>query len=314
MGRLILTTVGTSLFEGGGRDASAEERQPGEEATQHITGLQSTRAWDALARPNQGAGAMTTLDRHENALLGLYQGWLRTDREHHISAEVASLRKLNPQPEDRIVLLASDTVRGVVAARSVALLCAAAPRLLQPLPEGPQADRRDEMGQRLAERRQSFRPQLPKPLFEADLAIALVAGLTWDARLASNEGADTLFRTTGCHMLAQMVSNLICHREPQTEVICNITGGLKSAIPFIVLVASLYDGVRLAYLFEDSPELLLLDVPRLVPPVEVEECVGQGRPSPNAERHKLQPYFDLNARQPRLTALGEALRIALECH
>ncbi len=315
MGRLILVTVGTSILDDGGKHASGDRERPGAAATTYINdSLAEAHPWDALVRPHSGAkGSMDTLDGKESALLRRYKPWVRTVREAWISAEIASLRKLAPTPEDRIILLASDTVRGVVAARCVAMLCAAEPRLLKPLRRCPDQAWDTTMATRLAERRGSLGPTLGPPLFEADLSIALVEGLTWDASLDSAEDASRQFKDTGCYFLARMVSTFICHRAPQNEVICNITGGLKSAIPYVILSASLYGRVRLAYLYEDSPHLLLLEIPRLVPPVEVEKCVGNGEPSPNVERHILAPYFDLDVAPPRLSALGEALRIALDC-
>lgn len=310
MGRLILTTVGTSLFRVlGPPPLDGDRRLPGQacQAAQD----KGLAPWDVLTRA-PAAGEPGDLDRAEAILLEACRPKAEAGELRSISAETASLSQLGPGPEDRIVLVASDTVHCVVVGACLAMLCCEQPRILrlsqQLAPTEQPADSAHLRGRRRALAGRLAAP----PIFQAAVDVMMVEGLTWAPRDQPDQAARD-FRLRGCHNLAATVSALIRYRDPRQHptVICNITGGLKSSIPFISWVASLYGGVELAYLYEDSPALLRATVPHLEVPPEVRDFIrGQPRDWPDVHRAGARAYYEDEQGRPVLSLFGQALRAA----
>jgi len=251
MGRLILATVGTSLFDAVGPYPDLNEQRLANNARDECQRARERlqAAWQVLARPNSGDGMMADLDNAELGLLQAYRPRVQAGELNKISAEMASLGTLAPAKEDRVVLLATDTVEGAFAARCVALLASGRPRILrlaeslEPLPDA-------DATRHLQARRRSIAAALGDPAFACQLDVMVIEHLTWNPEQPDDLGPAEEFRLQGCYNLAASVAALIEHRSrtDHPQVVCNITGGLKSSIPFVTWVCALAGGVDLAYL------------------------------------------------------------------
>jgi hypothetical protein len=70
-----------------------------------------------------------------------------------------------------------------------------------------------------------------------------------------------LFRDTGIHKWMEKIQEMIkmLENEGCDRIFLNVTGGYKGTVPYSVLMGMLYnDKVELAYLFEESPEIIFI--------------------------------------------------------
>ena len=314
MGRLIICTVGTSLITPDEQNpaTTGELRDAQRYSGERIKDVRSSVSpWDVLRTSNAGHH---DLEKAQNLLLGAYAESMATSSptSRRVSAEIDSLRKLDPTKEDRIVLLASDTVEGAFTARCVALLCSEGPRVYQ-LQELQSVENPRNQGLQEQERRGA-----PDGLrFDAQLHVMLIQHLKSDLEKPDNTGPARDFRERGCYNLAAMVSSLIAFRNTALhgQVICNITGGLKSSFPFVVWVCTLWDKIELVYLYEESKALLRSFLPKMEVALTVRDLVRSDTPHWGPiTTNNAWAYFDKDEEsgQPVLSLFGRAYEAYLD--
>lgn len=211
-----------------------------------------------------------------------------------LSAEVASLHRHAPQPgaRDRLVLLASDTAEGVLAA----LLNAARLReriVYHPVP--------------LLDSTATGHPVLDEGT-EEPLHILRIPGLLPDSTGRFSEAME--------HVANAMVWAARLHRRDREELAIHLAGGYKATIPYVVALAeyvrTAWPPVRAWCLHEGdaddnpAPEPVAIGLRRVDLGADL-NCLDQARSGlPDDERLLGFAYTDVSGRAA-LTPLGRAL-------
>ena len=306
MGRLILTTAGTSLIH------PNADRWPGGNIPRPFgDAVDACKAQRDSALDDVITGANDSLkDAEKNILRELGKLTLAKDWQR-FPAEVASTSKLDPRPDagDRIVFLHSDTVEGSLCARCVAFLMSDKLKVLRLRGNRVQDD--GTLSNQLSQQRGELNSKgiLCQPFWSASVEILRIDKLKPDERGAQD------FREQGCQNLAIALSSLFIERNKvdHSSVQFNMTGGLKSSIPFVTFVAMLW-GIPLIYLYEDSPDLLSFTMPLLKLAPNIETCLMH---PPNTwpalkQITGAKDYFAEGPdKSPQLTLLGRVVQRTL---
>jgi len=307
MGRLILTTAGTSLIH------------PNAERWRGIIPEAFSGAVKACD-DNHDCTLDKVITGGNNALKDAEVNILRElnsltlDRDwQRFPAEIASTSKLDPRPDqgDRIVVLHSDTIEGAFCARCVAFLMSDRLKVLRLERNRVQEDGILSNANQLSQQRADLRSKgiLCQPFWSARVELLRIDKLKPDERGAQD------FREQGCQNLAIALSSLFIERDTTAHrrVHLNMTGGLKSSIPFVTFVAMLW-GIPLVYLYEESPDLLSFTVPRLKLAVDIENCLKAAPdnwPAINKVTGAKDYFAEGPEGTPQLTLLGRVVQRTL---
>ena len=327
MKRLILTTVGTSIFDETKHKGNCEFSVCGGEAFRKTcdnaqkAGLTSRDAllgrWEGPYATQLGNQESVWLDMQATATCG------DGDKVWALSAELSSLKLLDPRPGegDRLVLLATDTVQGAVAARRAALHGSTSPEVLVWKEGVHWPESCDDCSACLADASDRVRDEHGPRFPRASVQVMIIEGLTWDPRDRTNRRPADDFRDQGCYNLAAALTSIIAYERDEYSIVCNVTGGLKSAIPFMTWVAALDRGLfkreaELMYLYEYSETLLRTRLPALVLPPEVFEffkdpSCPDATPD-HARIQDVQDYYELSAGKWHLTSFGQVVKSAVK--
>jgi hypothetical protein len=177
-----------------------------------------------------------------------YAGRIARD---HVFAELATLKTINPQPEDRFVILASDTKRGVFCAMMLAYLISPPDATI--ISDYAYHGRRNPY--------QGIATSIDCDTGNRYLRFS--KGLTTPVRVIQCQGLNpadkTSFERDGISSLIDNLVTQINFAKSQNQPLdptLIFTGGFKASIPMITQVAAWMGCISMIALYEDSKEII----------------------------------------------------------
>lgn len=258
MGRLLIFTAGTSLFE----NLKDPQKLNCPELVKlfRYDGPNAYRT--VLRRPHKLA---SELRAHAEVISSIDLS--DPAKRNHTTAEMASLyllHKDNPEGDDRLVLLCSDTGQGAFCALVNGMLLGHEVRFDHP--------RHGFTIDGFSDQDVEFHKTL-KDIRLPEVELRVVNKL--------NPERPEKFESIAIPELVKTIADLHYNRPPDTQTILNYTGGFKAAIPTLTQAVAVAGDIDLVCLYEDATEVVRQPVvPIDLSPETREQLTWAGRDAP----------------------------------
>lgn len=307
MGRLLTFTAGTSLFEN-----LKDPQKLNRPDLVELFSYEGAGAWRHVLR--RAESLRDELLRYASHVAHL--DLADSDKRACATAEMASLylqRQDNPEGDDRLVLLCSDTGRGAFCALVNGML----------------------LGRKVHYHSRPSRSFTIDGFSDQDLkfhtTLKDIRRPAVELRVVEklDPARPDTFEDTAIPELVKTIADLHYNRPANTETILNYTGGFKAAIPTLTQAAAVAGNIKLVCLYEDAAALIQQPLVPIDLGEDAEERLlyaGKGvehRPDPirdyttlgalknGLSRTEWNFYTEAKA-QVQLSSLGSALQEVLE--